>query len=116
MNNTNTSPFEVITEDEFKLLMESLENYSATSEGMKIPGSIIGEIISHATEGDDIPNREMQIKKFVRTIESRREKALHEHNIRVENIRVLQGKLIGIKRKIAEESAINGVNEILKKD
>jgi hypothetical protein len=94
-----------LTEEDFKLIIDGLDCLPSRS----LPGSMMIEIIEAIipTENEDI------MEKRKREIDARRQKNDLERQLLIENIRILQGKLLTLKRFLREQGALKEANNII---
>lgn len=94
-----------LTENDFKLLVEGLE--ALPEKG--VAGDIMGELLMSAfMKGDNETMNEMKSKREI----ERREKE-QKKQLLTQEIRILQGKLLQMKRYMLAKGLITKVHEII---
>ncbi|HXR85045.1 MAG TPA: hypothetical protein VN722_12085 [Hanamia sp.] len=94
-----------LTEDDFKLIIDGLDCLPTKS----FPGTMMIEII-----GAIMPDQDEEImERRKRELDTKFKKQELERQLLIENIRILQGKLLTIKRFLREQGALKEANNII---
>lgn len=98
-----------LTKEEFTLINDALDSLcdKKTRDGYIAEKALPGFLEIFEDHPDVRKKAEGQIKKHI-------QERKMENNSVVENIRILQGKLLLIKRELEANAAVNGVNDLLK--
>jgi len=97
-----------LTEDDFKLIIDSLETVARASDATKMAMKAVGDLLS----GDD-PVR----KAIADKLRIKYEKKLDDkHDKTIEDIRILQAKILLLKRKFQTDGALKQASDIINKN
>lgn len=94
-----------LTEDDFRMLNEALENLPNKNTA----GELMGELLISALMKDGEEGKE----KLVKEREARMKKAQKEKELIVENIRILQGKVLMLQRHLRMNGLLKDANNII---
>lgn len=96
-----------LTEEDFALIMKGLE--ALPSSGLA--GELVGKLLLDTLPPSKDPNVKARVEAQLKMQERRRTSAIE---LLTEEVRLLQGKLIAIKRKLAGAGALKQARDILK--
>ena len=102
-NNMNSLKNVELTENDFKLIYDALEHLPAKNLGSDLMGMMLGGLM---------PEGEAKLK-YEREIELKRQKEEQKRTQLIEEIRLLQAKLISLKRLMVENNLIKKVNDFI---
>lgn len=100
-------PVTELTVEELNLILDALEAYLKATSSSVIANAFLESVMSEEMRNSPV------YAAYKRKEEEKMRKEKAEEVIRDENIKMLQGKLILLKRQLHEKSAINEVNSIL---
>lgn len=95
-----------LTDDDFKMIIEGLD--ALPEKGAA--GEILGDLMIGMIGDQSNPDRFKQIKQ---EREKQTNKEKYKKNLMIEDIKILQGKLLMFKRWLIENDALRQTNEIL---
>lgn len=95
-----------LTERDFELIIDGLDNLP----NKNATGEMMGDLLIGLFAKDD----PIALKKMNEENEKRRSKAKKEVEMMKEDIKILQGKLLMLKRYLIEQDSFNQANDILK--
>lgn len=93
-----------LSERDFKLLIDGLD--ALPERG--VAGDMMAEIIMHAFSKNEVDEKKMKLQLDA----ARRDKESKKESL-IEDVKILQGKLIMLKRYLAEQGALDGANDII---
>lgn len=96
-----------LTEEDFKLLVDGLESLPERGLAGEMMGDLIGSMLA-----DKNPEAQEKIKRD-REMKARKQES--EKQLLKENIRILQGKLLMLKRSLQENKLLSDTYEIINK-
>jgi len=96
-----------LTEEDFSLIMKALEHLPSSG----LAGEIIGKLIVDTMPRGGDPNAKARVESAYKAQQRRLDQ---EKEVLTEEIRLLQGKLIAIKRKLATAGALKQATDVLK--
>lgn len=94
-----------LTDDDFKLLVDGLDALPNTG----LAGEMMGDILASMLIKDDDPAK----KKVLLEREEAKRKKKAQQDIMIENIKILQGKLLMLKRYMQENKLLADTYDII---
>lgn len=94
-----------LTEKDFDMLVEGLEALPERGAA----GEMFMDLLTHSVTRDDIEGRE----KLMREREHRNKQKEQSKKLMQEDVRILQGKLLMLKRFFSEQNALSQAESIL---
>ena len=96
----------ILTEEDFQLILDGLD--ALPSKGAM--GTLFSGFMDHLMEKNI--SEEEKVERERSRLEQRKKEEIEKQEM-IENIKILQGKLLTIKRELKQEAAVSGANGIV---